>query len=243
MSNRLSHTGFWRIVIVVVIFTALVSGNVSNFFYDNPATQSQEKETTTPTKQVKINLDKASDLTLPRPAAGLRPIAFRKTDGRSGWVIRLPGNRPIATPAYADGMLFVGGGYGSHEFYALDAQTGQVRWKIKTDDDGPTAAVVQDGYVAFNTESCTVFVVQSRTGRLVWKEWLGDPLLSQPAISQGRLFMASPAGQRGQAEQNQSLQEANPARPMTHRLLCADLKTGRHLWEQPIPGDVITAPV
>src|SRR5215831_327534 len=157
MSNRLSHTGFWRIVIVLVIFTALVSGNVSTLSNSSPATQSQEKETNAPAKQVKINLDKASDLVLPRPAAGLRPVAFRKTDGRSGWVIRLPGNRPIATPAYADGMLFVGGGYGSHEFYALDAQTGQVRWKIKTDDDGPTAAVVQDGYVAFNTESCTVF--------------------------------------------------------------------------------------
>jgi len=57
-------------------------------------------------------------------------------------VLRLPGGRPIATPAYADGMLFVGGGYGSHEFYAVDSETGKIIWKIETGDDGPTAAVV-----------------------------------------------------------------------------------------------------
>src|SRR6185369_3203440 len=149
----------------------------------------QDKTATTPARQIKINLDQATELALPGPRANLRPASFRTREGQTGWVIRLPGKKPIATPAYADGMLFVGGGYGSYEFYALDAQTGQVRWKIKTGDDGPTAAVVEDGYVAFNTESCTVFVVEARTGRLVWKEWLGDPLLSQPAISQGRLYM------------------------------------------------------
>src|SRR6185295_16551994 len=111
-------------------------------------------------------------------------------------------------------------------------QTGQVRWKIKTGDDGPTAAVVEDGYVAFNTESCTVFVVEARTGKIVWQEWLGDPLLSQPTISQGRLYMAFPAGQRkgrqgaqmnvAPGQQNQQLAQAGH----THRLLCADLKTG-----------------
>jgi len=62
-------------------------------------------------------------------------------DGKAGWVLQLPGGRPIATPAYADGMLFVGGGYGSHEFYALDSETGRVIWKIQTGDDGPNLYV------------------------------------------------------------------------------------------------------
>src|SRR5215208_7974961 len=80
-------------------------------------------------------------------------------------------------------ILFVGGGYGSHEFYAFDAKTGRMVWKTNTGDDGPSAAVVEDGLVAFNTESCTVIVVEAKTGKLVWQEWLGDPLMSQPAIS------------------------------------------------------------
>src|SRR6202021_1104291 len=89
--------------------------------------------------------------------------------------------------------------YSSPAFSGIGARTGEKVWEMKTGDDGPTAAVVEDGYVAFNTESCTVIVAEARTGKVVWQEWLGDPLMSQPAISRGRLFMAHPAGQRGQA--------------------------------------------
>jgi len=144
--------------------------------------------------------------------------------------VRIPGGRPIATPAYDNGLLFVGGGYGSHEFYAFQADTGELVWKINTGDDGPTAAVVEDGYVAFNTESCTVMVLEEKTGRVVWQEWLGDPLMSQPAIADGRLFMAFPAAARNGSQGG-------------HRLLAADLRTGKHLWVQEITGDVISAPV
>jgi len=63
----------------------------------------------------------------------------------------------------------------------VDGQTGAVVWRAKTSDDGPSAAVVENGYVAFNTESCTVVVCQAKTGKVVWQEWLGDPLMSQPA--------------------------------------------------------------
>jgi FHA domain/PQQ-like domain len=34
-------------------------------------------------------------------------------------VIPGPGNRPLATPAIANGKVFVGGGFGSHRFYAF----------------------------------------------------------------------------------------------------------------------------
>jgi Ca-activated chloride channel family protein len=159
-------------------------------------------------------------------------------------MMRIPGSRPIATPAYADGMIFVGGGYGSHEFYAIDAETGRVVWQMQTNDDGPTAAVVEDGFVAFNTESCTVIVAEAKTGKVIWQEWLGDPLMSQPAISQGKLYIAYPAGQRGgQQVQNNSTQPDSSNLGPGHRLLCADLKTGRHLWEQKITADAISAPV
>ena len=228
--------------------------------------------------QVKIDLDAAIPVDLPAMSADLSPQNFRTKDGRGGWVVRIPGGRPIATPAYADGLLFVGGGYGSHEFYAFDADSGKKVWEMKTADDGPTAAVVEDGYVAFNTESCTIIIAEARTGQLVWQEWLGDPLMSQPAIAGGRVYIAYPGGQpHGAAQQaaphsnlngvmNQQAPHAEaaaagaapahaaasanggahgvgPATGRGHRLLCADLKTGKHIWEQDITGDVISAPV
>jgi Ca-activated chloride channel family protein len=216
--------------------------------------------------KLKIDLDKTVEIELPQTKKDLVPVGFKAADERQGWLIRLPGNRPIATPAYADGRIFVGGGYGSHEFYAFDARTGAKIWELKTSDDGPTAAVVEDGCVAFNTESCTVIVADAKTGKLLWQEWLGDPLMSQPAIAKGKLYMAHPAGGTHASvynqsthnnAQNQVVQQQSPV-PATeakaaqksgqtkrgsHRLLCADLKTGKHFWEAELTSDVITAPV
>jgi len=190
----------------------------------------------------RIDLGAAVNVNLPAAQRDLQAVSFGTPDGRAGWVLRLPGGRPIATPAYADGMLFVGGGYGSHEFYAVDAESGKIIWRIQTGDDGPTAAVVSDGVIAFNTESCTLIVVDEKTGRLIWQEWLGDPLMSQPAIDKGVLYMAHPAATgRPQHTTEFHPQAASPGG--SHRLLAADLKTGRHIWEQQISGDAMTAPV
>jgi Ca-activated chloride channel family protein len=84
--------------------------------------------------------------------------------------------------------------------------------------------VVEDNIVAFNTESCTLFVVDGTNGHPLWSRWLGDPLMSQPAIADGRLYMAFPAGGG-------------------HRLIAFELRTGRELWRVPIQGDAISAPI
>src|SRR5262249_51203445 len=81
------------------------------------------------------------------------------------------------------------------------------------------------------------------------------PLMSQPAIAGGRLFMAYPAGQRSkQAPQGAANQAKDAGKDAAagaaaglpasgHRMLCADLKTGKHIWEQSITAGVISAPV
>jgi len=201
----------------------------------------------TPVRTVELNLDNAIPIPISKPKFELKATVFHTADNKEGWALNIPGGAPIATPAFWNGMLFVGGGYGSHEFYAFDAQTGALAWKYKTGDDGPTAAVVEDGLCAFNTESCTVYVLDAKTGKLVWQEWLGDPLMSQPAIYKGKLYMAYPAGQNhGQnisykSGVNKSAEKTDAK--YSHRLLCADLKTGKHLWTHPITADAISAPV
>jgi Ca-activated chloride channel family protein len=207
----------------------------------------REAKPKTAARELKIDLDKAIEVKLPNISAELKPVAFRTKDGKEGWAVKIPGGLPIATPAYSGGRLFVGGGYGSHEFYAFDAKTGRLVWKMKTSDDGPSAAVVEGNYVAFNTESCTLVVADARTGKLVWEEWLGDPLMSQPAISKGRVFMAYPAGQsgnhRGRVLNNKKAKRNDDEEQGSHRLLAADLRTGKHIWERAISADVISAPV
>jgi Ca-activated chloride channel family protein len=162
-----------------------------------------------------------------RPPSGLSPVPFHSSDGRlQGWRIAIPGNRPLASPAIGEGKIFVGGGFGSHEFYAFDGTTGGRLWTYQTTDDGPTAAVVQNGIVAFNTESCELEVLTT-SGRRLWKKWLGDPLMSMPAISNGRVYMAYPdsQGKRG------------------YYVSAFDIQTGETLWKYPLPAEIITAPV
>ena len=215
-------------ILIVLVTLWMVEGSSSQK-PKNDDNKPQAAASPHPVKEIEIDLDKGMAVKIPAIAKDLQVVSFNTPDSKQGWAIRIPGSFPIATPAYADGLIFVGGGYGSHEFYALDAESGRVVWKMQTKDDGPTAAVVEDGYVAFNTESCTVMVAEAKTGKIIWEQWLGDPLMSQPAISKGRLYMAYPGGQRG----------SKPG----HRMLCADLKTGRHIWEKEITGDVISAPV
>jgi outer membrane protein assembly factor BamB len=156
---------------------------------------------------------------------GIQPQPLKFKAGRTGWKVQIPGNRPLATVAYEDGLIFVGGGYGSYEFYALEAKTGKLAWMFKTGDDGPTAAVVRKGYVVFNTESCIIYVLRAKTGKKVWEKWLGDPLMSQPAIDDKYVYMAYP-GNDG-----------------SHHLACMTLDKGEAVWDVSIAGDLISAPV
>ncbi len=155
----------------------------------------------------------------------LEPKEVRSPDGRRGWRVLVPGGRPLATPAVEEDKVYLGGGFGSHEFYAFDAGTGNLSFRLGTKDDGPTAAAVSEGRVAFNTESCTIYVAGAATGRVIWEKWLGDPLLAQPAIGGSAVFMAYP-GRGGK-----------------HFLCALGLLDGKTLWETEIIADVVTAPV
>ncbi len=104
------------------------------------------------------------------------------------------------------------------------ADTGTVRWQYQTNDDGPTAAIVTEDRVIFNTESCELEVL-TLTGEPVWKKWLGDPLLSIPAAQNGRVFIAFPDKEH------------------RHVLGCFDLRDGTEVWRQHINGEIITSPV
>jgi outer membrane protein assembly factor BamB len=189
-----------------------------------PGKEPNPPAATIPQVQTEVQTDEHGPSEPPPQIAA--PVALTTKEGKKGWKVTIPGDRPLATPAVVDGKVFIGGGFGSHEFYAFDARSGKMLWQYRTADDGPTAAVVADGCVAFNTESCELEML-TLDGKPIWKKWLGDPLMSMPAIAEGRLLMAFPDS-RGDHE---------------HRLACFDAKTGKELWRQKIAGEIITAPL
>ncbi len=161
-------------------------------------------------------------LRMPHPPRGAS-AEFNFGQGRRGWVTAMPRAELLTSPAFHDGKVFLGGGFASHRFYAFDAYSGELAWSMPAPDGGPTAAIIEDDKVIYNTESCTIFVADAQTGELAWSRWLGDPLMSQPAAANGLVFSAYP-------------------KDGGHRFGAFRLSDGEPVWDTTIPADVIQAP-
>jgi Ca-activated chloride channel family protein len=164
-------------------------------------------------------------LRLPTPPRGAAaPFLFG--DEREGWVARVPESYRLPSVAYGDGRVFVSGGFESTSMYALDAADGHMLWASQAlEDNGPTAPSYQDGKLIFNTESCTLFVVDARTGRKLWFKNLGDPTLAQPSVEGGLIFASHPEAAGGQA------------------LSAYRIRDGAEVWSRGIDGELLAAPV
>jgi len=190
--------------------------------------------------------------------------AIQKTE--NGFTIQMPSGTAVATPAIRNGRLYVSGGFSCTEFYCFDAKTGKFVWGKELDDDGASAPLVYDDSIIFNTESCTIFVLDAADGKLRWAHWLGDPLMSVPCAAAGRVFTTYPAsdaaasGEFGEfadpsdttgpkAETTVPEKGEGPAEKgsktvvPTHILIAFDAKTGKVLWRRWIDTECMSAPV
>jgi outer membrane protein assembly factor BamB len=260
-----------RIALVFIIFIALLLILPGTLLLAKTKDKAEAKKERPPkpkdiTEQVK--LQNSAKYASPPTQFRQGHITPRKLDPKAitttpnGFSVQLPSKAPIATPTVYQGVVYASGGFRSKEFYAFDAKTGQLKWAVDIDDDGPSSAVVRDGVIIFNTESCTIFALDAKTGKQIWSWWLGDPLMSTPTIAGNRVFTAYPARghQAGMAQQEPiSAQSTNnvvnaakkiekptktaPAPPASHVLAAFDLKTGKILWQRWIDSDVMSAPV
>ena len=154
-------------------------------------------------------------------------MPFRTPDDRAAWIARIPEAVQLPAVAYGDGRVYVSGGFESVSFYALDAHSGEVQWMTTNlEDNGPTAAVFDDGRLVFNTESCTLFALDAKTGRRLWFKNLGDPTLAQTAVSDGLVFASHPDKDRG-----------------GQALSAYRARDGEPVWTRPISAELLAAPV
>lgn len=204
---------------------------------------------------------------LPAPKEDFRPghVTVSKATApliqrEKGFALQLPHQGLTPSPTFANGQLFVSGGFGSKEYFAFDAQTGALNWAVGLDDDGPTSAVVSDGKVVFNTESCTLFTLNETDGTVAWSYWLGDPLMSTPAVANGIVYTAYPAHGTGLSQSSNGIYQQHLQTPNdptlnqgfpnttsswnpTHVLIALDLHSGKIRWQRWIDGDILSAPV
>jgi outer membrane protein assembly factor BamB len=133
-------------------------------------------------------------------------------DGRELWKRRTGGPVP-STPAVAGDIVYVGSYDG--KFYALDAKTGETRWKFSTGGERRFEAkglhgqqpknqtiadafdvflsspVVGGGSVYFGSGDGHVYSLDAASGALNWKFRTGDVVHASPAYADGVVYFGS----------------------------------------------------
>ena len=125
--------------------------------------------------------------------------AVKITRVREQWVYRT-GRCTAATPAVADHIVYMSflnkppcnatRSEIDGEVVALDADTGKVRWKVKT---APTESspLVAGGLVYVGDWSGKVYALNAKSGRVVWTYQTGDKVKDGMAYAGGRVFFGS----------------------------------------------------
>jgi outer membrane protein assembly factor BamB len=153
------------------------------------------------------------------------PFRFGRENEHAGWVAQLPERAQLVSVAYSKGKIFVGGGFGSSSMYALNATTGAKEWtRTALVDPGPTSAVVDEDELAYNTFSCSMEVLESSTGKVLWTKWLGTETPNPPAFT-GKLVIASHPSDGG------------------YQLSAYQRKNGNDVWSSAIDNHILSVPV
>ena len=105
-----------------------------------------------------------------------------------------------------DGVVYVGGTDG--EVYALDAATGDERWRIRTLGAVYWSPAVADGVVYVGSASATLYALDAATGDERWVlHWTQDPRVSSPAVVDDVVYVALAAARSGVDDEADSSKE------------------------------------
>ena len=146
-----------------------------------------------------------------------------------------------STPAVAGGTIYFGSGCigggaqgcgdppgSDYYFYALDLETGQEKWRFKTEGAIVSSPLLADGLVYFGSEDQHLYALDARTGQEKWRFKAEDSLWSSPALADGLLYFGAGCNYCGSLED-------------TH-LYAVDSQTGQEIWRFETGGWVESTP-
>lgn len=97
-----------------------------------------------------------------------------------------------ATPALADGRVYVGGHDGV--MYCLDASSGRVIWTFAAGGPIWSSACVVDGKVLFGSHDPYLRMLDASSGAELWRYEMGARTLSTACVVGGRIYLGSGNG-------------------------------------------------
>ncbi|OEJ33180.1 serine/threonine protein kinase [Streptomyces subrutilus] len=157
-------------------------------------------------------------------AAGTRVLSVDRASGRVRWHFEAPAVF-LAPPAFAPGAAVTGGGVYLADYlgtvYALDAATGQDRWRIATEARTSSDPVlVAHGNVHLGAGSA-LYTLDAVTGTPKWRFAAGGEITGLPAVADGRVHFGS----------------------ADHCLYTLDAAGGQLRWKLATGGEITGAPV
>lgn len=100
----------------------------------------------------------------------------------------------LSSPAIANGIVYFGSG--DHAVYAVDAATGQQKWKFETGNVVHASPAVVDGTVYIGSWDRNMYALNATTGKELWRYQTGNDttiynqigIASSAAVSNGSVF-------------------------------------------------------
>ncbi len=93
----------------------------------------------------------------------------------------------LSSPVVANGAVYFGSGDGN--LYALDASSGELRWRFKTGDVVHASPAFADGVLFFGSWDSYFYAVDAKTGKEKWRFHGGEDALIHNQVG----FQSSPA--------------------------------------------------
>ncbi|GGU09169.1 MULTISPECIES: outer membrane protein assembly factor BamB family protein [Streptomyces] len=157
-------------------------------------------------------------------SAGTRVLSIDIAGGHVRWHFEAPAVF-LSPPAFAPGPAVTGGGVYLADYlgtvYALDATTGQDRWRIATESRQSIEPVlVVDGNVHVGSGSA-LYTLDAVTGTPKWRFAAGGELIGSPVVADGRVHFGS----------------------ADHVLYTLDATGGQLRWKLATGGEITGSPV
>ena len=149
------------------------------------------------------------------------------------WVFGFPGATTGGTqPVVLAGRLYVGDAEG--DLFALDAETGCIRWTIEAEAGIRSAVTIgRNGTrpaAYFGDQSANVYAVDPESGKLLWKVKVDDysraAITGAPQLWNGRLYV--PVSSR---EESQVGDPKYPCCAFRGSVVALDAATGKQIWK------------
>jgi outer membrane protein assembly factor BamB/tRNA A-37 threonylcarbamoyl transferase component Bud32 len=93
------------------------------------------------------------------------------------------------SPLVLDGTVYIG--CYDNNLYALDAESGEFKWKYAT-EGGIVSKPASDGELIYvSSEDTRLYAISADNGSLAWTYYAGGPIRSSPVVSEGHIFVGS----------------------------------------------------